>query len=398
MKNVKWTSIIPLIGGFPLGAKEATGNYPVEFISYEPFKNNDSHILNYWKKENIPYKVIDSEDFKDDIEEVDLVVMTPPCSALSMLNRSSNENYASVQWLYDASDVAMNKCKAKIIIGENAPNLFTKMGVNVRESLREIGTKNGYTLSIIKINSILCGVPQSRIRTFFIFWKSDSAPYLNKPIFDNVGLKKYLEKAKINLTYHNVEELEKNLTESPQYKFIKEVKKLPLSEYLNNKNFMQRVVLNDDLDVYGKFLEGTKFQKDINFVKHVKNKLSMGMGYWDNLSFFDTRTADKTNALTGKIFTSLLHPTENRTLSHAELMTLMGLPSDFEILNNNFAHYTQNVTVHAASWVVSEAIKFLDDRLMLSKQNGVVLQDFSSTKKIEEYKNPIQIETIEGVF
>ncbi len=61
-EEITWAPIVPLIGGFPLGAEQAIGKPPVEIFSYEGFDANDSQYVNFQHntrgREDIPYAEI----------------------------------------------------------------------------------------------------------------------------------------------------------------------------------------------------------------------------------------------------------------------------------------------------------------------------------------------------
>lgn len=69
------------------------------------------------------------------------------------------------------------KTNAKVICFENAPAVYTITGEGVVERLKEISSNNGYSLQLVKTNTLLHGIPQSRQRTFIMFYK-DSNPGL----------------------------------------------------------------------------------------------------------------------------------------------------------------------------------------------------------------------------
>ena len=54
---MKHASIVPLIGGETLGQMAAFGTKPDYLLSYSPFSNNDSHLVNYLK--DVPYILLD---------------------------------------------------------------------------------------------------------------------------------------------------------------------------------------------------------------------------------------------------------------------------------------------------------------------------------------------------
>lgn len=78
-RKITWAPLIPLIGGFPLGAELAIGHGPEFVASYEGFWSNDQHYMNYQNNilgRNLEYVNLTlNQDFKTN---VDIVVATPP--------------------------------------------------------------------------------------------------------------------------------------------------------------------------------------------------------------------------------------------------------------------------------------------------------------------------------
>jgi len=359
INNLTWCSIIPLIGGLTLGAQNVLKTLPEYIISFDGFQDNDSHTLNHFKNDNIPYL---NGDKLENIDKVDMTVMVPPCSALSNLNVKSDTEYESIKWLYISTKIAMEKCEAKVIIGENAPGLFTKKGKAVVDQLHQIGLEHGYSLSIFKIDSKYCNCPQQRLRSFFVFWKGDHT-YELEPKCEMIKIDDYLKKTKLNMKYHNEKEEEDRLINSAQYKFIKYEMKQELSQFLDGVGFIQRLFKNNLIDKFEQFLINNKFDKDLALIKHIKYKLSIGKSFWDSYSIYDTHTRGCTNALTGKTIKTLLHPYKDRFLTNAELIAIMGLPFDYEIVNDKLIHITQNVTVQSAEFMVKECKKYFTNNL-----------------------------------
>ena len=69
-KNIKHGSIIPLAGGFSIGATNVIGRPPEVIFSYTSFAANDILMIRYFKKKgyDIPYYVLD--DKKTNIKKV----------------------------------------------------------------------------------------------------------------------------------------------------------------------------------------------------------------------------------------------------------------------------------------------------------------------------------------
>ena len=233
-KEIKWASIIPLIGGMSIANKLATNEYPQYLLSYAPFSNNEASLLKYWP--NTKHLLIDEnlEEVKSTIKErgkIDFVSSVCPCAGLSSLNsggtadKNTKRGSDAIQneWLYKAANFVLSEIKPKVYWGENAPALYTKTGQGVQNKLFEIAKQYGYSFSIIKTNTLLHGIPQHRQRTFYFFWQSKYAPILSwieKPLPTLIYFLNQIPKDSLyyNKQFHKGQFAK--LTDIPIYKYM----------------------------------------------------------------------------------------------------------------------------------------------------------------------------------
>ena len=71
----------------------------------------------------------------------------------------------------------LSTVRPKVLWGENAPALYQGASILV-DKLVTIGKDHGYSFSMVKTDSLLHGLPQRRVRTFYFFWKSVTVPML----------------------------------------------------------------------------------------------------------------------------------------------------------------------------------------------------------------------------
>ena len=85
-QDIKWATMIPLIGGSALGCQKATGVLPQFHLSYSPFSKNEAHLKRYWPQVPMLYldKMPNMVEFGN--EKIDFVNSVCPCAGLSMLN------------------------------------------------------------------------------------------------------------------------------------------------------------------------------------------------------------------------------------------------------------------------------------------------------------------------
>ena len=84
-KELKWGTIIPLIGGSAIGCKKSAGNEPAFHLSYDAFAANESHIEKYWPE--VPMYRLDHEDLdipKQTFNEVECKFSMPVCRFITI--------------------------------------------------------------------------------------------------------------------------------------------------------------------------------------------------------------------------------------------------------------------------------------------------------------------------
>ena len=136
MREVKWSTAIPLVGGSAVGCYAATNTLPQYHLSYSAFDKNEQHLLDYWP--DIPR--INLDEVRDIPEgRLDFINSVCPCAGLSLLSTSKSKEVRdkSNKWMFETADIVLGKIKPRVYFGENAPGLFTNMGAWVREALIE---------------------------------------------------------------------------------------------------------------------------------------------------------------------------------------------------------------------------------------------------------------------
>ena len=174
---MNYASIVPLIGGETIAMQNVFKKKPEYILSYEDFKANDTHLVEYYKGQ-VPYYLL-GNNRSYDLPSVDVVNTVCPCAGLSSLNTSASSDAAANDWMSTSANYVLGTVKPRVFWGENAPRLASKMGEPIVENLRQIGKKYGYTFSLYKTKSLLHGLSQVRDRSFYFFWKGDKVPKLD---------------------------------------------------------------------------------------------------------------------------------------------------------------------------------------------------------------------------
>jgi len=388
MKNIKWAPVIPLAGGFPLGAEMAIGSPPEFVASYEGFWGNDSQYMNY--QNNVLGKNLDyinftkNEDFKS---KVNITVCTPPCAGLSQLNLGKTPEVkgagcAKNEWMYQVLKDSIERLAADVVITENAPALSTNKGMPVAAELYRIAKYYGYSLSLYKTSTHFHGLPQRRDRTFALAWKSKTAPVLNWYDLERKTFKDYLLDIPESASQQDIVVNPKVVTE-PYYQFIQyKLGKHDVREDIVTMTNTSFDWVNDNglLAEANEWFKATNNEAGIKYSDHAIKKFAQGLGIWNgSVHVFE----DVMNAVIGRNLSDTIHPTQDRSLTIREAIHMMGMPHDYELVGGRpkTNMLAQNVPTCTAACIVKEAMKFLNGELEMSNHDFVFQNNWN--KKID---------------
>lgn len=405
---MNWLSYQPLIGGMSIGAEQAFGKPPKVILSY-PGISNDSHYVHYLneiKNNDIKYLTFDGDMFSypkqldenshpyyDMIKSVDVVSGVPVCSGLSMLNstnvsskKSRGSEAEQNNNLLHMTEYTLKEIQPKAFLFENAPGLYTSAGKDLRTKLESLAYNNGYSISFVKTNTFLHGIPQNRIRTFCIYWKSKKAPIINYYKAEAPPIESFLGDSS-DLSLSN-EFFNKNFSDNVYYKYLMSV--FSTDEYRDYmiKNNLRTIA--QVIEFRNEFEKAKEFgtEKERSVLDRFEYKLSIGKGYWDNSHHFINY--NYVSAVIGKNMWRLIHPTEERYYSGRELMKFMGLPDDFELVGGikKINDISQNVPVTTARDIHKEVFKFINGDLKMS--NSRVIMQNNIKQKVDYVEETIK--------
>lgn len=392
MNNMTWAPMIPLIGGFPLGAEAAFKKPPVGIYSYSDFEKNDSHYENYLNKTknyNVPYIKMDEEFIG---QQIDVIVGTPPCAALSQLNTGRNESVKGAgcqknEWMYRVFEEGIDTFKARAIVVENAPALYTNKGKDVADRLYKIAKDRGYSLTLYKTSTMYHGIPQNRQRAFAIAWDNKTAPVMGWYKRDRKNFKEYLKEVPENAIQQDIV-INPSVYNDHYYQYIKhrenrDPRELMIEQGINTAfQFVQKNYgIANALD----WFKSTGNEKGIKYASHALMKFEMGKGIWDGSTHV---FEDVMNAVIGRNMVDTIHPIHDRSLTIREALHMMGFPMDFELLKGrpSINHIAQNVPVCTARDICIEIEKYLNGSLLDSGSSFVKQNNFKETVEHVEYE------------
>lgn len=391
--NITWAGNIPLIGGLCLAAEKILGR-PPEFVSgYNGFQNHDGQYMNWLNVTNdygVKYYNLD-EGYPD--VKADIILSTPPCAGLSMMNcskcQSQTGSGAAVNdWMYRSLEDNIDRLGAKVVITENAPTLYTARGQGVADKLTAIAHERGYSVSFYKTTTKLHGIPQDRSRTFFFAWNTKTAPALEWFAKPHVSFEEYIGQVPTDAKQHAEYFNPKLMKDCGYYAFLVhkgiDVRKAAAEAGTRSTfAYVYRKGLLDEAIAW--FHDKPLFLKR---ALHAKKKFSDDMSIWDASIGI---TSGMMNAFVGRTSINTIHPFEDRSLSLREGMHMMAMPHNFELLggSKNQNMICQNVPVCTAGDMIAQAVKFLDGQL---KDSGV------SVMRQNNVKQSIDVSTTSAKF
>lgn len=404
---MKWIAIQPLTGGMYFGTEEVMGK-PAECIlsfagladkRYDKKTNelvggsNERHLIEYLTEhnrmpnyyifkdkkmfqddliDNITFTDLDGNDEVVEFEDIDLVVAVPVCSGLSSatIAPGDTKNARNCNMKFIAR-YTLNYIKPKVLIMENAPQLYTPTGTNMRTYFKNLAKEQGYSITFIKTDTQIHNNCQRRPRTFVMFirnidGKVGCPDMINenkhidvKPFFEEIDKhiktqtmcnKKYLTMS--YMIMHWFKEL-----------FGEDWRKDFATYYTGSGNIIERNMYDSYLDYVDKHVDDEKKRAGAHRnIDHVKYKLSINKGFYWDTPILPKET--HTPAMIFKTIPQIIHPIEDRFISIEEALAVMGMPYDFMLIGNpdtSVAQIGQNVPVKTAAWVVGNAANIINN-------------------------------------
>lgn len=403
-------AIVPLIGGIVLSSSEVFGKDPEYILSYSSFKDNEKHLLNYYKQQgkDIQYQLIDENPLVN-VADVDVVSALCPCAGLSTCHNSYGEHNRNNDWMKKTCDYVLEKLRPKVFWGENAANLASVVGKFMRKYFSEAAEKNGYLISIYKTKTIYHGNPQVRTRTFYFFWRKDVFPRI--PIFHRYNRKRlsayeFMANFKSN---HKLIPINKDIPSEDDllYRLLLDEVKMSHSEFAlhvfdkekNNPDYSSIVpekYMLHELNLSYKdmsdriSLMDADNDRTIKILNRKHHKISNKLG--NVMTRGTTIPINKIEALVLHLPKKLTHPIEDRYVSVEECLYLMGMPRDFELLDpdTSINHICQNVPYNTAKDMAIEVKESLLGNRQLESGN-LIIQSNINGSIVKESETPIAI-------
>ena len=355
----------------------------------DSFGANDQYCLKYFDK--TPFYNLDEGNYPT--KHVDIVTCLPPCAGLSMANTTSGDkannprgcSAPSNMHMYNGAEFAMTKIKPKAMMVENAPALYSKMGEEFAERINSLAHSHGYSMSLIKTTSINHGVPQERTRSFFFLWQGNKVPLLAPIKRDFKPFHKFLKEGR----FAPSEPVSTKGTPSsdPLWQFIENKYGGCTKQDILSKVAATRMTSTWNVIYESGWLEEAarvvKDERTNRWLNYTLEKKKAGKNIMDGsmkLAWF------RTQSLMWKSLPHLMHPYEDRWLTVAEGLGLMGFPDDYaakvSIPTKHSNVICQNVPACTAKDWVEEIVSALNgEREWVETPNDAILRQNNTTSK-----------------
>lgn len=386
--SYSYASIVPLIGGETIAMENVFGKKPEYVMSYAAFQANDSQLLEHYNNK-VPYHLLDN--FTGSLKEVDVVNAVCPCAGLSSLSPSASTDNKANDWMIESTKYVLGVTKPKVLWGENAPRLASKMGEPIVKKLRKLAKENGYTMQLYKTKSKMHGLSQTRDRSFYFFWKGDRIPHIrfyhrpHEKIEDTIRNAFVSKEDPMNELTNKAKP-----SDNPFYKYVLE----ELEGGISHKEFQQKIekTINplDYLENRGiKYDEVSEWMSANGFDKQAKRCLEIHKKLESGGNIMRKTTEipkDYIGAFVGHMPTCLTHPDEDRYLTIRECLAIMKMPKDFQLQGGrkNLNMICQNVPVTTAEDMAQNILDWLDGKLDTRKAEFAVFDNKTKSAKYEE--------------
>lgn len=414
-KELRWGVMIPRMGAGPFNCARVTGNKPLFALSFKDkmFQEIDQDFCNYWP--DVPYYILDEQEPDYELyKDIDFVFNVCPCSGLSSIVTSkseemSGENALKNEYMYKSAEYVLSKIGPKVMFAENGDALSTERGYKVTEKLYNIGKKYGYSFSLFRTNGILHNVPHHRKRTFYFFWKSETAPvlhWINNKF--NGNLADYFDTIPKDLSLQDVYPWPGCPNPREKYRpfdFLLQKLGISYEECIKKYDKKDTIKVLKSLGLMDECLQwlkdnynderynSTDWSKTYPvYFQHLIDNFNDGRGIFDCNS---VRFCYKQlNAFVRKNVNRMVHPREERFISLREYLTIMGFPYDFEPVRKDpsvnrvwtFQRITKGVMGQPVYDLTKEVVEFLNGNLKFFNSD-FVLQD-NIAQKITYFNTP----------
>lgn len=269
------------------------------------------------------------EEFGD-LSDIDVIIGGPPCQGFSSANRYKIEGDDPRNKLFFEFVKFVDLAQPRAIVIENVRGIVTQDNGYAKNRIYEIFESRGYKVNHQILDAFDYGVPQKRLRNFFIMLKNKKFDFKSLPLSS--------EKRTVK---ESIGELYSFENSDSEIKRIKIPPKTNYQKYLRSDN---NLIYNHDVRY-----PAEKVQHRISFVPQGGNWQCVPAELWPtdrsnrHSSAYKRLAEDQPSVTvdTGNNHSNYFHPLYNRIPTVREAARLQSFPDDFVFLGNRSEQYRQ---------------------------------------------------------
>lgn len=266
-----------------------------------------------------------------DLSNVDVIIGGPPCQGFSAANRYKMEEEDPRNKLFFEFVKFVDLANPKAVVIENVRGIVTNKNGYAKERIYEIFEHRGYTVNHCILDASEYGVPQKRLRNFFVMTKGTSK-------FDFSTIKKKEGSVTVEEAIGELYEYD-NGTKEP-FKLLKSPD-TAYRKYLRSKDSM---ISNHEVRY-----PAEKVQYRISFVPQGGNWADVPEELWPSdrknrhSSAYKRLQENQPSCTidTGNNHSNYFHPLYNRIPTVREAARLQSFPDEFVFMGNRSEQYRQ---------------------------------------------------------
>lgn len=284
------------------------------------------------------------------LERIDVIIGGPPCQGFSAANRYKSEGDDPRNKLFFEFVKFVDMAKPKAILIENVRGIVTSNNGYAKDRIYEIFEERGYSVNHRILDASDYGIPQRRLRNFFVMLKGDI-----KFDFDSISKSNNqvtVKEAIGELYFH-----ENNNSDEPF--ILEERPTTTFQKYLRAKD---NGVPNHEVRY-----PASKVQERISYVPQGGNWENVPDSLWPNdrnnrhSSAYKRLSENEPSCTidTGNNHSNYFHPLYNRIPTVREAARLQSFPDEFVFIGNRSEQYRQvgNAVPPLLAKVIAEQIR-----------------------------------------
>ena len=314
--------------GFKLAGYNISGGVDIDPDSIKTFQKNfpKSKAVCESLLEYTDEKIL--EDFLE--KKIDIIVGGPPCQGFSSANRWSKENEDPRNKLFFEYLRFVELLKPKAVVIENVRGILTRDKGFAKDRIEKLLKNLGYSVDCKVLNASDYGVPQNRLRAFFVAIRDD---YKETFDFEKINPKpKVTVKDAIGELY--------NIDQNPLVKLTNK----PLNNYTKYLRKENQILLNHEIKYPAELTQSRISHvpqggnwKDIPVELFPNNRSNRHSSAFKRLN----ENACSITIDTGNAHSNYFHPLYNRIPTVREAARIQSFKDDFVIEGSRTSQYRQ---------------------------------------------------------